>query len=125
MQLLEQHYVDLRFTYGHWAGLADELKGQEGYDLILTAETIYAEDSVDDLVSVLRSGEKRHPSASKTKVNKETVGVELEDTFGNMSVKEDWVHDLSESTGQGQGVILVAAKVCLISLHLSHDPMIC
>ena len=97
-RLLEKRSVDLRFTYGHWSGLAREWKGENGrrvsttspfqhperpqlsqqpeqspqshqsqvlqqqrptpqqrYDLVITAETIYSEESVHDLLAVLQS----------------------------------------------------------------------
>lgn len=103
-RILSDHGVDLEFTYGHWAGLATNLKKEKKrFDLILTAETIYAEESVDDLVSVLRA-------VSSKQADSDKVEVELEDTFGRMSMKEDWPRDLSN----GEGVVLVAAKVSLV-----------
>lgn len=123
-KLLTDHSIALEFTYGHWGGLADELKGREAYDLVLTAETIYAEESVDDLVAVLRSAS----SSSAIAVSKLNIGLsggegeKLEETFGDMSVKENWAKEIS----QGERVVLVAAKVSSIgssshtTQHLSY-----
>ncbi|KAL7419894.1 hypothetical protein Q5752_005810 [Cryptotrichosporon argae] len=55
--LLRERNVVLRFTYGDWSGLAGRLREEEGdgYGVVLTAETIYQESSVDALVDVLRA----------------------------------------------------------------------
>jgi protein-histidine N-methyltransferase len=95
--MLEESGIKLEFTYGHWAGLAKEIK--EEYDLVLTAETIYAEESVDDLIKLLQAAagvatEQAEPASS-----------------GN---KEDWATGIA----QGERIVLVAAKVRLPSpLH--------
>jgi hypothetical protein len=92
--LLEKQGVELEFSYGHWAGLSKELNR---FDLVLTAETIYAEESVDDLLSVLKSASNR------------SVGVgSLENGMDKMPMqdKDNWTEDIRNET-----VILVAAKV--------------
>lgn len=130
-RLLESHGVDLRFTYGHWGGLAKELvdgKGDgQGYGLVMTAETIYAEDSVDDLIEVLRGAYRADVDMGEGKASRSGEGngagqieVQLEDTFGNMSVKDDWVKSLSN----GEGVILVAAKVG-ITILVNDEEFVC
>jgi hypothetical protein len=90
--VLEERGIKLEFTYGHWAGLAKEIKQE--YDLVLTAETIYAEESVDDLIKLLQAA----------------VGVATEQaepaSSGN---KEDWPTGIA----QGERIVLVAAKVRL------------
>jgi hypothetical protein len=63
----------------------------------LTAETIYAEGSVDDLINLLKAA------------------VGGKSTAGNTEMKEDWSRDI----GQGERVVLVAAKVCLLHLALT------
>jgi protein-histidine N-methyltransferase len=50
--LLAQKGIELEFSHGDWAGLS---KSITTYDLVLTAETIYSEESVDDLISVLKA----------------------------------------------------------------------
>lgn len=80
----------MEFSYGHWAGLSKDLAG---YDLVLTAETIYAEESVDDLLSVLKTAYK----STRTRT---------ESGMDNLSIKEIWTKDIESET-----VILVAAKV--------------
>ena len=104
-KLLEGQGVVLEFTYGHWGGLAEDLKSGGGYDLVLTAETIYAEESVDDLIAVLHSASTTQSDTGNSGSESKQVG--LEDTFGAMSVRYDWIRDI----GQGERVVLVAAKV--------------
>jgi len=50
--ILSQKGIELEFSYGDWAGLSKTITT---YDLVLTAETIYSEESVDDLISVLKA----------------------------------------------------------------------
>jgi len=91
--LLEKQGIELEFSYGHWAGLAHDVGG---FDLVLTAETIYAEESVDDLLSVLRASTRSAGS--------------VENGMDKMSMqgKDNWTEDIQNET-----VILVAAKVRL------------
>jgi protein-histidine N-methyltransferase len=90
--LLEKQGVELEFSYGHWAGLSKDL---DRFDLVLTAETIYAEESVDDLLSVLTSSSR-------------SEGGSVEKGMDKMSIqdKDNWTEDIRNET-----VILVAAKV--------------
>jgi hypothetical protein len=90
--LLEKQGVELEFSYGHWAGLAHDVGG---FDLVLTAETIYAEESVDDLLSVLKSASTRSAGS-------------VENGMDKMSVQDKgkWTENIQSET-----VILVAAKV--------------
>jgi len=90
--LLEKQKVDLEFSYGHWAGLAQDV---ENFDLVLTAETIYAEESVDDLLSVLKASTR-------------SEGGLVEKGMDKMSIQDkgNWTKDIRSET-----VILVAAKV--------------
>ena len=94
--LLEKQGVELEFSYGHWAGLSKDI---DRFDLVLTAETIYAEESVDDLLSVLKSASTRSAE-----------GGSVENGMDNMSMqdKDRWTEDIRNET-----VILVAAKVSL------------
>jgi hypothetical protein len=89
--LLLTHKIELEFSHGHWAGLA---KSIGTYDLILTAETIYAEESVDDLLSVLRSA------------SRQTSPNGLAEKLDKVSITDDWSSDLGNDS-----VVLVAAKV--------------
>lgn len=93
--LLGKQGVELEFSYGHWAGLAQDVGG---YDLVLTAETIYAEESVDDLLSVLKASTRSGGGGS------------VENGMDKMSMqgKDNWTEDIQNET-----VILVAAKVSL------------
>jgi protein-histidine N-methyltransferase len=106
MALLHEKRVDLRFTYGHWAGLAKEIEQDKGYELVMTAETIYSEASVDSLIRVLRAanvGEKQQQGQVK---------VGLEDGMQNMGVDDQKQGKEGRLTlKDGEGVILVAAKV--------------
>lgn len=108
--LLNEREVELRFTYGHWAGLASDLQKEDsGYGLVMTAETIYAEASVDTLLEVLRSASSR--SKKEKKMGEE---VELEE---RLKVRDDWAK-LPLRVGK-EGVVLVAAKVFPWSFHLA------
>ena len=98
--LLEEHSIRLEFTYGHWSGLAQRMEEDKTtYDLVLTSETIYAEDSVEDLLAVLKAG-----YATK----QGSQGVSLEDSMGNLKLQKWAQAPLDECT---ESVILVAAKV--------------
>ena len=90
--LLEKQGVELEFSYGHWAGLAQDV-GK--FDLVLTAETIYAEESVDDLLSVLKSASTRSAGSVENGMDKMS-----------MQDKDSWTEDIQNET-----VTLVAAKV--------------
>jgi hypothetical protein len=91
--LLIKQGVELEFSYGHWAGLAQDV-GR--FDLVLTAETIYAEESVDDLLSVLASS------------SRSVQGRSVEKGMDKMSMQDKgkWTEDIRNET-----VTLVAAKV--------------
>jgi len=90
--LLQKQGIELEFSYGHWAGLSKDL---DRFDLVLTAETIYAEESVDDLLSVLKSASTR--SAGSVEIGMDKM---------SMQDKDNWTEDIQNET-----VILVAAKV--------------
>ncbi|WVW79889.1 hypothetical protein I302_101859 [Kwoniella bestiolae CBS 10118] len=108
-ELLQQRNIELKFSYGHWAGLARDLQkeGEEGYGLVLTAETIYAEASNASLLDVLRQAIRRTNGNSGEKVQKEEI--RLEDSLGHLKVDDEWkVKGLRE---QGDGFVLVAAKI--------------
>ncbi|BEI90095.1 uncharacterized protein CcaverHIS019_0301650 [Cutaneotrichosporon cavernicola] len=95
--LLEERGVELKFTSGDWGGMAQSVGS---YDLIMSAETIYAEDSVGPLLDVIRAA-----SASSKKENgKEN---DLSDSLGALQIDDFTRAPLSE----GSSVILIAAKV--------------
>ncbi|KAL1410142.1 hypothetical protein Q8F55_004145 [Vanrija albida] len=96
--LLEEHGIDLVFTYGDWSGMAVELAHEDKYKLVLTAETIYAEESVGPLIDVLRAAVAPAP-APKAQA--------LEDSLEALSVG-DWS---KEPLVASDPVVLVAAKV--------------
>lgn len=113
--LLERHKIELKFTYGDWSGLAEELsaagRGPNGdgestneYDLVLTSETIYSEDSVDALLDVLRAASRR--SERKTEVVQDT---EIEEQLGGLAVREKW--DSGSLANTKETAVLVGAKV--------------
>jgi len=97
--LLEKQGVELEFSYGHWAGLSKDLAK---FDLVLTAETIYAEESVEDLLSVLKSASTRSAE-----------GGSVENGMDKMSMQDKvkWTEDIRHET-----VTLVAAKVSITLL---------
>ncbi|KAK4688781.1 hypothetical protein P7C73_g1313, partial [Tremellales sp. Uapishka_1] len=99
--LLDEKNIELRFTYGDWSGLSRDI---EKYDLVLTAETIYAESSVTPLLDVLRNAyELRSPDVEN--------GTEkgLEESIGDLRVQDEWSRTpLQEGK---ETVVLVAAKV--------------
>jgi protein-histidine N-methyltransferase len=112
--LLQQQQVELRFTYGHWGGMArdfDQNGAQEkGYDLVLTSETIYSEDSVDDLVAVLRAASPSQVKGEEERSSGKRIGkveVGLEESLGDLKLG-NWRKGLLR---EQEGVILVAAKV--------------
>ncbi|WWC68870.1 uncharacterized protein I206_102806 [Kwoniella pini CBS 10737] len=106
-QLLKEKNIELKFTFGDWRGLANDLKIQnEGYDLVLTAETIYAEDNNSSLLGVLKEAINKRSSQDEKQIHKETIN--LEDSLGDLKVDDEWKNPLSE---RGNGFVLVAAKV--------------
>ena len=120
VQLLKEKRVELRFTYGHWAGLArdigteqaEENGGRRGYELVLTAETIYSEASVESLIRVLRSanGSAANGAGARGKEGKVQIG--LEDSMENLGVQDaQQGKDGKLALNDGERVILVAAKV--------------
>lgn len=103
-KLLKERGIELIFTYGHWEGLSKKLKEEkDGYGLVLTAETIYSQDSTPALIDVLREAvEKPGPIEHK-------ADVELESSLEDLRVKDDWTtQPLREISS---GLALVAAKV--------------
>lgn len=94
ISLLEKQGIELEFGYGHWAGLSKDL-GR--FDLVLTAETIYAEESVEDLLSVLKSASTRSAEGGSVENGMDKT---------SMQDKDKWTEDIRNET-----VILVAAKV--------------
>lgn len=106
--LLETQHIELKFTYGFWSGVAADIKAsEERYDLVLTSETIYAEESVDDLIAVLRAAYK-----SKTENTVEKVEVDLEESMGDLQL-DAWRTRLLAETSET--VALVAAKVSSVA----------
>lgn len=120
VQLLKEKKVELNFTYGHWGGLAREIEteqaeeqgGERGYELVLTAETIYSEASVESLIQVLRvaNGTAADEAGANGKEGKVQVG--LEDSMENLGVQDaQQGKDGKLALNDGERVILVAAKV--------------
>ncbi|WVR04147.1 hypothetical protein IAU60_001146 [Kwoniella sp. DSM 27419] len=102
--LLEERGLDLQFTYGHWTGLAADLRTRTGYGLVLTAETIYAEESNAPLLDVLKSAVRTGNPQEGAKVE-----VGLEESLGSLKVGDEWKSKpLSDG---GDGYVLVAAKI--------------
>lgn len=99
---LEDAGVELRFTHGDWSGMAQQVARGERYDLVLTAETIYAEGSVGALLDLLKVSAKdvavlKEMKASDTSVEQALDGLAL----------DDW----AKKPLRDQSVILLAAKV--------------
>ena len=86
---------------------------EEGYELVLTSETIYSEDSVDDLLAVLKAanaGQAKHGKQTKKGENTlDRVEVGLEESLGDLGLG-NW---RKGSLREQDGVVLVAAKVSL------------
>jgi hypothetical protein len=97
---LAEHKIELEFSYGSWQGLAEHLRqSTQKQDMILTAETIYREDSVSSLLDVLRFG-----STSHSTVAARIEGLEDLDKL-----------DLGSKWPETETVILVAAKASHIA----------
>lgn len=103
-ELLEERGVELRFTYGDWGGMAAQLQGEKPYELVLTAETIYAEDSVAALTDVLRAVNRSRPADAPAPER----SASLEDSLDALNVKDEWAQ---RPLAGSDSVILVAAKV--------------
>lgn len=74
----------------------------------MTAETIYSEDSVDELVSVLRAAvPPRQPSGKDGVHHVANKEVALEDSLGDLAMAEK----LGPNRVADEPVVLVAAKV--------------
>lgn len=101
--VLEERRVELRFTSGDWGGMAAGLEG--GYKLVMSAETIYAEDSVGPLLDVIRAATANFVEKKEAKEEKEE---RLEDSLGALNVHDEWA---GVRLAQGEAVILIAAKV--------------
>lgn len=83
----------------------------------MTAETIYSEDSVDELVSVLKAAVPPQPPTNGAGVHHVArKEVALEDSLGDLAMSEK----LGPSAVAEEPVLLVAAKVCLLPWH--RDP---
>jgi protein-histidine N-methyltransferase len=108
--LLEACGVILEFTYGDWSGLNVELeKGNVGYGLVMTSETIYEGSSLGNLIRLLRSSSKGKSSGHKEQAESK-LDIGLEESLGALDVKEDWE---SKPLAEGhESVILIGAKVC-------------
>lgn len=100
--LLDERRVELRFTSGDWGGMATTLGG--GYKLVMSAETIYAEDSVGSLLDVIRAA----TGQGDKQETKETREERLEDSLGALNVHDEWA---GVPLADGEPVILIAAKV--------------
>lgn len=103
--------IKLSFSYGDWSGFAQTLQGvaeeaeKAGYDLVLTAETIYRLDSVPSLIQVL----KRSPKPEQKEIRGEARGGDVTSALDNLTLQKPWeANDV---------VILVAAKVGSLLLH--------
>jgi protein-histidine N-methyltransferase len=118
-RLLEDKGVELEFRYGGWKGLGEAVrKEKEGYGLVLSAETIYAEGSVGDLIDVLREATVRKGAEDEKdgKSGEEGEGVDVAGKpeegldMGKLSVKDDLEWDRVDLQNGGS-VVLIAAKV--------------
>jgi hypothetical protein len=113
--LLVKCGIELRFTYGDWSGMAEELeKSKERYDLIMTAETIYEGSSMRGLMELLMNGSER--KGRETKGQGQTVEVGLEEGLQGLNVGNAWRY--TPLRDQDEGVVLVGAKVSLGNARL-------
>ncbi len=95
--LLEEREVELRFTSGDWGGMAQSIEG--GYKLVLSAETIYAEDSVGPLLDAMRASTSEYKKANGEEDLASSLGALQIDDFAKAPLRES------------EPVILIAAKV--------------
>ncbi|GMK58124.1 hypothetical protein CspeluHIS016_0501560 [Cutaneotrichosporon spelunceum] len=103
--LIEEAGVELRFTSGDWGGMAQSVGS---YDLVMSAETIYAEDSVGPLLDVIRAAtSKERESEAATSEEREGENGDLSDSLGALQIDDFARAPLAE----GKPVILIAAKV--------------
>ncbi|EKD01887.1 hypothetical protein A1Q2_03814 [Trichosporon asahii var. asahii CBS 8904] len=102
---LEDAGVELRFTHGDWSGMAAEVAKDSPYNLILTAETIYAEGSVGALLDLLKAAA-RDGDVKVVKEIKATNDESVEQALDGLAL-DDW----TKKPLREQSVILLAAKV--------------
>ena len=127
-KMLEEKSVDLTFSYGHWSGFARNLREEGGdYGLVMTAETIYANGSVEPLIDVLR--------AAICRKKKEHVGrgeIGLEERIGKLDMADGWAKTPLREVQEG--MTMVAAKVscwdrginlCSNGVSSMHDLHVC
>jgi len=116
--LLSKSGVELKFTYGDWSGLSEEMGKGGAYGLVLTSETIYEGDSLGSLTGLLRNASKGD-NAEREDSNKGHVKVEvgLEESLESLNVKDEWRRKPLQGS---ESVVLVGAKVCF-SLHHHQD----
>ncbi|GAA5888030.1 hypothetical protein JCM6882_000256 [Rhodosporidiobolus microsporus] len=54
--LLERENIELRFFEGDWSGMDETIRAEkEGYDLVLTSETVYSVPSLEPLLDLLEA----------------------------------------------------------------------
>lgn len=103
--------IKLSFSYGDWSGFAQTLAGTNaaaGYDLLLTAETIYRLESVPSLIQVL----KRAPKAEEKESGSQASSGDVTSALGGLTLQKPWAAK--------DVVVLVAAKVCLYYSYRMH-----
>lgn len=125
--LLRLKGVELEFRYGAWKGLAEEIKQEQRgrWGLVMSAETIYARESVGDLVDVLRgatageskSGAVKEESEGRKAEGEAEVEIGLEESLAGMDVRDNWD---KRPLREGGSVVLIAAKVSLFSLFILY-----
>lgn len=116
MDILERANIEIEFSYGDWKGMAEEVKAE--WDLVLTAETIYREESVESLISCLKqAAAPSHVDDAAVEPGAETGSkvVEVEGQVDAVKTvdNEDQDQDNNDVTPwkEGEQVTLVAAKV--------------
>ncbi|KAJ9110439.1 hypothetical protein QFC19_001565 [Naganishia cerealis] len=100
---LQLHDVKLSFSYGDWSGFSQELsevRAENRYDLVLTAETIYRLESVPSLLSVLKYASRRNDQDATTSGSNPT---DVVSALNGLTLQKAW--EMNEN------IILVAAKV--------------
>jgi len=99
---LQAYKISLRFTSGPWslfpsANASDRVE-EGGYDLLLTSETIYREESYDDLIAIFRLANESRSSQ---------YGTSMESKLTQLSISSSQPNSESKAPPQ----ILIASKV--------------
>ncbi len=105
MSILKEKKIELKFSFGDWEGFGEELASEkDGFDLILTAETIYRQESVNSLIRALKNGIRRVEKGLDPKTK--TTTKEVDEEMSSLALRGGPVWELP--------LTLVAAKVSIL-----------